>query len=196
MRGLRAEMGWPAWWWVPMSGAHAVVSGGEQIAGSDPRSGDIALLATLAAWRQGRGIYRCARARQGPGGHRPDGALPVDVLYRLPEWCVYKSGMGTDAYAHLEWDVTHARPELRALHAEDGWPSVARPPRPPDTGRGHRVDAGPRPRPSLLRRGIGAHLPDDGVAQLIELVRPVVAAVLYPCSAEADVIDPDRRQAR
>ncbi len=30
MRGLRAEMGWPAWCWVPMSGAHAVVGGGEQ----------------------------------------------------------------------------------------------------------------------------------------------------------------------
>ncbi len=42
----------------------------------------------------------------------------------------------------------------------------------------------------------GAHVPDDGVAQPIELVRPVMAAVLYPCSAEADVIDPDRRQAR
>jgi len=123
-----------------------------QIAVSDPRAADIALLAALAAWRQGRGIYRCARARGGPGGHRPDGALPVDVLYRLPEWCVYKSGMGTDAHAHLEWDVTHARPELRALHAEDGGPSVARPPRPPDTGRGHRVDAGPRPRPTLLGR--------------------------------------------
>ncbi len=39
-----------------------------------------------------------------------DGALPVDVVYRLPGWCVYISGMGTHAYAHLEWDVTRARP--------------------------------------------------------------------------------------
>jgi len=30
------------------------------------------------------------------------------------------------------------------------------------------------------------------VAQLVALARPLVAAVLYLCSAEADVIDPDR----
>jgi len=35
-------------------------------------------------------------------------------------------------------------------------------------------------------------MPDDGVAQLVALARPLLAAVLYLCSGEADVIDPDR----
>jgi len=92
-----------------------------------PRAGDIAVVSAPAAWRQGRGIYRV-----GPGlaealaGTDLDGDLPVDVLYRLPEWCVYISGMGIDAYAHLEWDVAQRRPELRLLlSAEEGWLSVA-----------------------------------------------------------------------
>jgi len=34
--------------------------------------------------------------------------------------------MGTDAYAHREWDVTQRRPELRLLMSDtDGWVSVA-----------------------------------------------------------------------
>jgi len=127
MRGLGAEMGWPAWCLLPMSGAHAVVGGGEQVAGDDPRAGDIAVVSALAAWRQGRGIYRVGpELAEALAGTDLDDDLPVDVLYRLPEWCVYISGMGTDAYAHLEWDVTQRRPELRLLMSGiDGWVSVA-----------------------------------------------------------------------
>jgi len=127
MRGLGAEMGWPGWCWVPMSGAHAVVGGGQQMAGDDPRAGDIAVVSAFAAWRQGRGIYRVGpELAAALAGTDLDGDLPVDVLYRLPEWCIYISGMGTDAYAHLEWDVTHRRPELRLLMGDtDGWVSVA-----------------------------------------------------------------------
>jgi len=32
-----------------MSGAHAVIGGGQQIAGEDPRAGDIAVVSALAA---------------------------------------------------------------------------------------------------------------------------------------------------
>jgi len=126
MRGLGAEMGWPAWCWVPMSGAHAVVGGGQQMAGDDPRAADIAVVSALAAC-QGRGIYHVGpELAEALAGTDLVGALPVDVLYRPPEWCVYISGMGTDAYAHLEWDVTHRRPELRLLMSGiDGWVSVA-----------------------------------------------------------------------
>ncbi len=41
--------------------------------------------------------------------------------------------------------------------------------------------------------GTRLDMPDDGVVQLVALVVPVVAAVLYLCSADADVLDPDRR---
>jgi len=95
MRGLRAEMGWPAWCWLPMSGAHAVVGGGDQLAGDDPRAGDIAVVSAFAAWRQGRGIYRVGpELAAALAGTDLDGDLPVDVLYRLPEWCVYISSIG------------------------------------------------------------------------------------------------------
>jgi len=193
MRGLRAEMGWPQWCWLPMSAAHAVVGGGKQVAGNDPRAGDIALLAALAAWRQGRGIYRVdPELAEALAGTDLDGDLPVEVLYRLPEWCVYISGMGTDAYAHLEWDVAQRRPELRLLMSDaQGWLSVAVHLDRPTLAEAieSMLD---QARANAVHFGIEARLPDDAVAQIMALARPVVAAVLYLCSADADVIDPDR----
>ncbi len=38
-----------------------------------------------------------------------DGDVPLDVLCRLPQWCVYISAMGSDAYAHLEHRETAVR---------------------------------------------------------------------------------------
>lgn len=51
------------------------------------------------------------------------GDLPVEVLYRLPEWCVYIETPGLSVsniplagfFAHLEWDANTSREELRLL---------------------------------------------------------------------------------
>ena len=165
------------------------------MAANNPRAGDIAMLAALAAWRQGRGIYRVdPELAEALASTYLDGDLPVDVLYRLPEWCVYISGIGAEAYAHLEWDVTHRRPELRLLlSAEEGWLSVAVHLDRPTLAEAieSMLD---QARANAVHFGIEARLPDDAVAQVMALARPVVAAVLHLCSADADadVIDPDR----
>jgi len=78
----------------------------------------------LSAWRVTQGIYRFAKVLLQSLIDTPvTGDLPVEVLYRMPEWCVYIETPGlafADAplagfFAHLEWDANTGREELRLL---------------------------------------------------------------------------------
>ena len=83
---------------------------------------DVARLAALGAWRVTQGIYRFD-----PDLYLAiietsvDGDLPHDVLYRMPEWCVYVETPGMlwlgvqlhGFFAHLESDAKSSR-RLRA----------------------------------------------------------------------------------
>lgn len=82
---LRAEYGmvatWPAWCHAPFAVAY-------------PMTGDRHLLAVkltmLAAWRLSKGIYRFDPTLKADLIDTPlDGAVPIDVLQRLPQWCIY-----------------------------------------------------------------------------------------------------------
>jgi len=137
-------------------------------------------------------LPRGPRARRGPGGHRPRWrparrrALPAAGVVRL------HLGHGHRRLCPPRVGRHTPPPRAPVAHERHRRMGVGRrPPRPPDAGRGHRVDA----RPGQGQRRWDGHLPrhpDDGVAQLVALARPLVAAVLYLCSADADVIDPDR----
>ena len=131
MRRDRVRLGdWPAWCYCPVAGAYAIVSGGKDTPLSPAQQCEIPELAAVAAWRPTKGIYR----------FDPDlwralidtpiaGELPVDVLQRLPEWCVYLEAVDaipgasklTDGrpvfgfFAHLEHDANDGRAELRIL---------------------------------------------------------------------------------
>lgn len=81
-------------------------------------------LAALGAWRYSQGIYRYdTNVYNELINTIPSGEMPTEVLFRLPEWCVYietpnRTWEGTPLYgffAHLEYDVGTARPELRFL---------------------------------------------------------------------------------
>ncbi|MBF0176790.1 MAG: hypothetical protein HQL63_08090 [Magnetococcales bacterium] len=125
---FRAQRGrglpeWPAWCYCPMAGAYAVVSRGDPCPITDLGAMlDVSALSAMAAWRMTKGIYR----------YDPDiyqalittplsGDLPSEVLYRLPEWCLYLETPGPPfleetiqgAWVHLEWDMNTARHELR-----------------------------------------------------------------------------------
>jgi len=114
------------------------------MAGDDPRAADIAVLSALAAWRQGRGIYRVGpELAEALTGTDLDGTLPVDVLYRLPEVRLHRG------HGHRRLRPPrvgrHPRPSRAAAPASrrGRLAKRGRPPRPPDAGRGHRVDTRP-----------------------------------------------------
>lgn len=200
---MRADRGkdplpdWPEWCFLPMAGAYAVVSGGMEL--SLEEAGGISRLAALAAWRPTQGIYRFHPDVFGAVWDTPiDGELPIEVLYRLPEWCVYvetpgKTYLGDPLhgfFAHLEYDINHHTSELRLLL---------------DTDRAliptplHLVPGGleqsvqrfiDRAAAELLSRG---HMPPEGTADdrvirdIADSIAPCVSLVLYLCSAAAEL---------
>jgi hypothetical protein len=122
--GVRAEgVSWPSWCWAPMAAAYAVASNGARL--PPEKSGEVGRLAALAAWRPTQGIYRFdASLLDALWDSDVDGALPVSVLTRLPEWCVYlelpgrqlEGGLRLEGcWAHLESDANDGHMELRFL---------------------------------------------------------------------------------
>lgn len=132
---MRAERGrkypdWPEWCYLPLAAAAAIIAND---AGVDvlelPRLypaliPDVGRLGCLATWRVTQGIYRFDPALYPALIDTPlDGNIPCDILFRLPEWCVYIEMPGLTAFgqpllgvfAHLEHDHTSGRPELRLL---------------------------------------------------------------------------------
>jgi len=110
---------WPEWCFLPMAGAYAIINDGDDIL-NPAQIADISRLAALAAWRVTQGIYRFDSDLYQEIKSTPvKGKLPIEILFRMPEWCVYietpdmKSIAGF--YAHLEWDVNNHRIELRFL---------------------------------------------------------------------------------
>ncbi|BCO09295.1 hypothetical protein GF1_16710 [Desulfolithobacter dissulfuricans] len=86
--------------------------------------GDVARLSALSAWRMTRSVYRFDPALYASLLETPvSGKLPVEVLFQLPEWCVYIETPGflwsgeklAGFFAHLEYDVNMHRAELRLL---------------------------------------------------------------------------------
>ncbi len=106
---------WPKWCYMPLAAAYAVVSQGQTL--NPLVATDVGILGALYAWRLTKGIYR----------YDPDffeaitdtkitGDIPIGVLYRLPEWCVYieygREGV-SGFWTHLEHDTNDGRSELR-----------------------------------------------------------------------------------
>jgi hypothetical protein len=76
-----AHKDWPAWCFVPVAVAEPFVDGRAKLA---------AKLTSLAAWRMTKGIYRVDPTLMRAFVDTPlDAAVPIDVLRRIPEWCIY-----------------------------------------------------------------------------------------------------------
>ena len=113
---------WPSWCWCPLAGAYAIVSGGGDERVPFQRVGDIGSLGALAAWRMTQGIYRFDSDLFAALWSTPLTKIPVEILYRLPEWCVYIEAPPNYKidkhellgwFTHLEYDAKTGRPELR-----------------------------------------------------------------------------------
>jgi hypothetical protein len=121
------------------------------------------------------------------------GDLPVEILHRLPEWCVYIETPGREplhgCYAHLEWDANDGRTELRLLldmdggllpvpiHLVGGGLQAAL--RAAET-EAHRVADTLGQPPALWP---GAH------KELMPVVEPLLSVLLYLCTLSAEVRD-------
>jgi hypothetical protein len=114
--------GWPAWCDVPLAGAYAIVSGGGDLPHLEAAA-DVAVVGGLGTWRLTQGVYRYDSDLFDALWTTPIERVPVEMLYRLPEWCVYLETKGRmagqlplrGAFVWLEHDSNTGRSELRAL---------------------------------------------------------------------------------
>lgn len=185
-----------------MAGAYAVVSS----RGGDPL--DVSVVAALGAWRETQGVYE----------FDPDlfaalvdtdltGDIPLDVLFRLPEWCVYVPtpgfmwlGKQVDGFfAHLEADANErGRVELRLLLVQDGrtipvplhvWMPGG------ITAAAERFSQ----EAAFQARAAGVALDEETAAAAAKdaaATAPLVSLVLYLCSDDAEILDPKRPERR
>ena len=116
---------WPSWCFLPMAGWYAIACEGNNTSVLNlEQVSDVSRLAALGAWRYSQGIYHFDKDFYTAIINTvPNGDLPCDVLYRLPEWSVYIETPGMEwldsplhgFWCHLEWDVNTERHELRLL---------------------------------------------------------------------------------
>lgn len=113
---------WPAWCWCPLAAAYAIVSGGGDNKVRPSQIADVGTLGALAAWRMTQGIYRFDTDMFAALWDTPLTKIPVEILYQLPEWCVYIEAPAERKlyeydllgwFAHIEHDAATGRPELR-----------------------------------------------------------------------------------
>lgn len=125
--------GWPEYVFLPMAAWLAIVTGGDarRLLAFPPHANPIAEMAALGTWRYSQGIYKFDTSLVEALSCTPlDSLLPVEILKRLPEFCVFIESDGLKLetqpdvagfFAHLEYDVQTHKEELRfELLWEDG----------------------------------------------------------------------------
>lgn len=119
---VRESANWPTWCFLP-SAEFLKVLGCLQKTDSNLRTNWNAA-AALASWRVTQGIYRFDPDLFECVWETPlDSEIPGEILFRLPEWCVYVMTPGCrfadrdllGFFAHLDHDVDDGHSELRIL---------------------------------------------------------------------------------
>ena len=188
---------WPEWCFLPMVAFYPLACARYHSASlSLAAVADLAVLSALAAWRVSQGIYRFdADVRAALVATPITGALPVDVLYRLPEWCVYIETAdplhgGRDLhgfFAHLEHDARNQRAELRLLLDTDNGllplPIHLQPGTLADSLQAVLIET--RRHDYLLK----ANRAMPTAQRLNRLAEPAVSLLLYLCSTAAEIVD-------
>lgn len=202
---LRADVAaqgvtWPPWCWLPVAASYAVVSGGGEARVPLERSQDVGRLAALSSWRVTQGVYRLDETLLGElWASDLDGALPVDTLLHLPEWCVYIETPGRrweatalhGFFAHLEYEPDTHNIELRLVVDTDAGLLPA--PLPLGHGEGTIADSWRVLAASALQQAeriadpvAAAAIRDAATAsgaEVTELLRPLLSTLLYVCTS-------------
>ena len=191
-RGKEILGGWPDWCWCPLGASYAIVGHGENI--SFDKVPDVSTLGALATWRITQGIYRFdSDLFKSLWETELEERLPIDVFFRLPEWCVYiEVPEGYDwwgyklygFFAHLEYDVNARRPELRlVLDTEHGFSMLILHLSSPTINECIK---------SVWEEGeknTGFKPSEDVLPQAKSALVPYISVVLYLCSQAADIYD-------
>ena len=189
---------WPDWCFIPITAGHTVVA---EDAGIDvmalpllypERAGDGVRIAALAAWRVTQGVYQFAPelfARVMATPIRLD--LASDVLFQLPEWCVYVETPGLSwggetlhgFFAHLESDIDDQRPELRFLFDTDSQLAGV----PLHLGAMTMAESLDRMLAEARYRGL--EIGPAAATAMGQMLAPFVALVLYLCLEQGTIVD-------
>jgi len=195
---------WPAWCFMPMAGWYAVVSQGnidKLLPGRrlPPQLiTDVGRLAAIGTWRYSQGVYRLdADLQAAIADTIIVGDIPSEVLFRLPEWCVYIETPGRTwcgdtlhgFWCHLEFDVNAHRNELRLLLDTE----KILIPVPVHIGPWTVTEAIDRMASEAAKQAGLANLHFDKnpeqVQQLAADINPLISMLLYLCSDEPDIDD-------
>lgn len=198
---------WPTWCFMPMAGWYAIVSQDnyEKLLPGDRLPlhliPDVARLAAIGTWRYSQGVYKIDDdLRAALCETLIVGDIPVEVLYRLPEWCLYIEtsdfewlGIPLFGYwAHLEFDINTGRSELRLLL--DTEESLI--PIPVHMGPWTVTEAIDRAAAEAVKQssaaGVRFERDMNHVQSLAGSINPLISLLLYICS-EAPEIDDERQ---
>jgi len=192
-RGKDGLPDWPEWCFAPMAVAYAVVSRGGSLDGNLPAMSDIQAVAALAAWRVTQGIYRFDPALAAAIRPTPINDIPIHILCRLPEWCVYieETPDAGGFFCHLESDANTGKPELRFLIDLPGKVPAAIPLHLDQPTLDLALDAAiAESRCQLVRTGRTLALdllPENFIDELSATVSPMLNLVLYLCAENSDI---------
>lgn len=110
----------PTWCFAPFAAYEAIITIYRECEGNQETFGDIEKLAALSSWRYTQGVYEFEQTiYESISNNKMTGNIPVDVIYRMPEWCVYikTTDFGDDCgfFAHLEYDHVSEVTRLKFL---------------------------------------------------------------------------------
>ena len=115
---VRQKADWPNYCFLPIVKSHQIVNGG-RYSKDNNEAADIYRLAALSAWRATQGIYRFDPNLYSELFEMEIGALPVEILRRIPEWCIYielqDEEWARGVFVHLEYNAKTNTDELRFL---------------------------------------------------------------------------------
>lgn len=194
---------WPSWCFMPMAAWYSIVSATHRLPMLPPELvPEVSVLSALGAWRYCQGVYSIDNELLEALLDSPvSGDLPSDVLYHLPEWCVYVplehhplpwcgyQVMGF--WAHLEFDVNTQRTELRFLFDtvdEQLIPAVLH------LGDWSVADAVNAANAEAIKQAQNAGLKTVTLStanadQMAADIQPFISILLYLCSEEPDIDD-------
>ncbi|MBF0140060.1 MAG: hypothetical protein HQL74_07255 [Magnetococcales bacterium] len=182
---------WPKWCFAPLAAGVAVASQSHAIPAAEMVA---SIIVGVGTWRMTKGIYSVDPAvRQALMSTPLTGALPIDIFYHLPEWCVYIEipdhpvmGMSLQgAYVWLEWDANTGRHELRLLLDGDELIPMVLHLIPGATIEECLQAAVDVALSNAMARGLeaGFHL-----QEITDTISPILSLVMYLCSDEPDVV--------
>ena len=157
----------------------------------------IGILGALAAWRVTQGIYRFDPTTfDAIWKIAVTGDIPTEVLFHLPEWCVYiptpdQTWQGATLngfFAHLEQDINDRRTELRLVLDVTGAAGDELIVMPIHLGKGGVTEGVEAMLKEAARQfPVRVQTPEGVIERLSSDISPLVSLALYLCSQAAEI---------